>query len=233
MIRVSALRFFLIVSPLPVWMRVALGAAVLVGAATLWLNPRDADSGFGSILFLQMFCASTGYTATASRGHYDALLVSGRPRVRIAIGHLLASILPGAIAWVLIAGLAAGLGQPDIALSLHRYTALALVSAGAWALGLAVPRMAAGALWATLLLTLALSRGIGRYLAVVEVRPGGLYEVMWSATAFAVCPYLLLGEPAAAASPGVMAIELALVAALILGGTLYLTRREYGLVEPA
>lgn len=234
MIRASSVRFFLVVSPSPVWMRIAFGAAVLVGGTTLWLNPGDVDSAFGSILLLQMFSASSGYGASAARGYYDPLLVSGRSRVGIALSSLIAAAVPGAVAWLVIATIATAMGRGHSAFALHRQTALVLVSAGAWAAGLALPRMAAGALWSVLLVTLALSRGVvGEYLVVVQSPPASVYQGLSSAAAFAVCPYLLLSEFAAARDAGVIGLDLLLAGALVWAGASYITRREYCLVEPA
>jgi hypothetical protein len=234
MIRRSSVRFFLVVSPLPIWMQIAFGAAVLVGGATLWLNPGDVDSAFGSILMLQMFSASSGYRFAAASGYYDPLLVSGRSRAGIALGSLIAAAIPGVMAWLGIAVIATALGRGHSAFALHRQTALILVSAGAWAAGLALPRMAAGALWSVVLITLAMSRGaIGEYLAVVQSAPTSVYQGLSAAGAFAVCPYLLLGEFAAARSAGVIGFDLALAGALVWAGASYIARREYCLVEPA
>lgn len=232
MIRSSSVRFFLTVSPVPVWMRIAFGAAVLVGGTTMWLNPADLDSAFGSILMLQMFSASSGYGAAAARGYYDPLLVSGRPRARIALGSLMAAAFPGAVAWLTIATIATALGRGDAAFAPHRQMALVLVSAGAWTAGLALPRMGAGALWSAVLVTLALSRGIGEYLGVVHSPPAGVYQGLSSAAAFAICPYLLLGEFAAARHAGVIGLDLLLAGALVWAGATYICRREYCLVEP-
>jgi hypothetical protein len=215
-------------------MRIAFGAAVLIGGATLWLNPGDVDSAFGSILLLQMFSASSGYAGSAARGYYDPLLVSGRSRAGIALGSLIAAAAPGALAWLAIAAIATALGRGHSAFALHRQAALVLVSTAAWAAGLALPRMAAGALWSALLLTLTLSRGfVGEYLAVVQSPPANVYQGLSSAAAFAICPFLLLGEFAAAKDARVIGLDLLLAAALTWAGVSHITRRESCLVEPA
>ena len=233
MIRASSLRFLLVVSPPAVWMVTAFGASVLLGAVTLWLNPADVDSAFGSILLLQMFSASGGFAGPAGRGHFDPLLVGGRSRLRVAIGSLVASTLPGLMAWAVVVLIAIALGRGATALSFHRQVALILVSAIAWAGGLALPRMAAGGIWAFVLLTAALSRGaIGDYLAIVQSAPAGLQAALASAAAFVVCPYLLLGEFPAARNLFVLSVDVALAWAVVWAGVSYVCRREYTLGEP-
>jgi hypothetical protein len=232
-IRVSSLRFLLVVSPPAAWMVAAFAASVLLGAVTLWLNPADVDSAFGSILLLQMFSASSGFAGPAGRGHFDPLLTGGRSRLRIAIGSLVASTLPGLVAWAVVVLIAVALGRGGTALAFHRQVALILVSAIAWAGGLALPRMAAGGLWAFVLLTAALSRGaIGDYLAVVQSPPAGLQASLASAAAFGVCPYLLLGEFPAARNLVVLGADLLLAWTMVWAGASYVCRRQYTLGEP-
>jgi hypothetical protein len=231
-IRVSAVRFVLAVSPSPAWMRIAFGVAVLVGWTTLWMNPADVDSALGTILLLQMFSASSGYVAVAARGFLDPLLISGRPLFRIALSHFASSAVPGVLAWFAIAGFAAAAGS-HAALSLHRHAALLIVSAVAWAAGLAMPRLTAGALWASVLVAFALSRGaLGDYFIVVQSASGGLRHAMAAASAFVVCPFLLLGDFAAAADPLVIGLDVAVAAGVACVGIRFITRREYSLVEP-
>lgn len=234
MIRVSCLRFLLVVSPPPMWMGVAFIASVLLGALTLWLNPRDVDSALGSVLLLQMFSASGGFAGPASRGYFDSILVTGRSRRRIAMGSLAASTLPGIVAWIVVLMCAAIVGRGAAAAAFHRQVALVLVSTIAWAGGLALPRMAAGGLWAFVLVAAALSRsGVGEYLAVVQSPPVDPSHAFASAAAFAVCPYLLLDDFAAAQSMVVMGADLLVASTVTWAGFRYIARREYSLVEPA
>lgn len=233
MIRVSPVWFFLVVSPPPMWMRVALAAAVIVGATTVWLNPRDVDSALGSILLLQMFSASGGYAAAASRGYYDPLLTSLSSRRIIAVANLGAVSLPGGLAWALVALVAATLGQTHAVLAPQRVTAFATVSLVGWAAGVALPRMAAGVLWASVLLSLALSRtGLGDYLTVVQSVPEGPRAVGAAAIAFLICPFLLLGEFAAARNAAVLTTVASMVIVLTSLAFTYVRLRDYTLVEP-
>jgi hypothetical protein len=178
-----------------------------------------------------MFSASSGYAAAAARGYYDPLLVSGRSRTCVALANLSAAVLPGALAWIAITVTAAILGRADLALTMHRHVAMVIVSAVAWAGGLALPRMAAGALWSLALVTLAMSRLIPDYLFLVRMSPVGLHHEA-AALTFAICPYLLLGDFTAASEPRVIGVDMLLVGALVWVGVRYIARREYPLVEP-
>jgi hypothetical protein len=233
MIRASCLRFLFVVSPSATWTHAAFAASVLIGAATVWVNPQGVDSAFGGILVLQMFAASSGFTSSASRGYFDPLLTGGRSRLRIAVASLAASTLPGVAAWVITAIIAAALGRAATALAPHRFVALILVSTICWAGGLALPRMAPGVLWAFVLVVLALSRGIfGQYLVLAQSQPDDVLQVIASAVAFAVCPFLLLGDLSAASHGLVLGIDVVLALVAVGLGCSYLAGREYSLVEP-
>lgn len=234
MIRVSSLQFFLTVSPAPMWMRVAFALSVATGVATLWLNPAEVDAALGSILLLQMFSASNGYSTSAARGHFDPLLVSGRRRSSIAVANLLAAALPGLVAWLVIVVLAVGLGHSARAAAPHRQIALLTVSCAAWAAGVMLPRMAAGALWSLVLVALATSRGmLADSLLVAQAAPVGFSQVFAAAAACSVCPFLLLGELSGATDARVLVIDCVAAIAVALAGVRHVCRREYGLVEPA
>jgi hypothetical protein len=109
--------------------------------------------------------------------------------------------------------------------------AVLVVSTAAWAMGLALPRLAAGALWSMALLTMALSHWVGAYLTVVQSAPNGARQYMAAAAAFAACPYLLLGDFAASSDPVVLMLDGAVVLMLAFAGARYVSRREYGLAE--
>lgn len=233
MIRVTSVRFFLTVSPAPGWMRVAFGAAVLMGAATLWLDPAEVDSALGTILFLQMFAASNAYASSAARGYFDPLLVSGRAMWRVAAGNFVAAALPGAISWAILVTMASALGYAAVAIAPQRQVALLIVSSAAWSAGLALPRMAGGALWAVVILTLAMSRGaLADSLVMLQTPPTGFLQLLSAAAACAVCPFLLLGALPAALDLRVLALDLTAAVAVAVAGGRYVCRREHPLVEP-
>lgn len=233
MIRVSSFRFFLVVAPPPPWLRIALCATVIAGCATVWLNPGDVDSAFGGILLLQMFGVSGGYAASAARGHFDPLLVGHGNRRVVALGHFLASAVPGALAWAAVVVVASMRGHLGDAAALNRLGALLVVSCWAWAAGLALPRLAAGAIWSLLLVALATSRTAANYLLVVQAPPVSWDQVASAAAACAVCPFLLLSRFPGALDPRVLATVGILCFAALEAGVEYIARRDYGLMEPA
>jgi len=213
-------------------MRVAFVIAAAAGVLTLWFDPREVDAGLGSVLLLQMFSASNGFAASAGRGHFDPLLVSGRSRMRIALENCLAASIPGGVAWMVIVSAAAALGQSAAAASPHRVLALVMVSCASWSSGLALPRLASGALWSLALVALAMSRGLlSDFALAVQSPPVGLLQVFASAGAIAACPFLLLGEFPGVKDPRVLAIDAVAAVAMLLAGARYIRRREYVLGE--
>lgn len=230
MIRTSPTRFFLVVAPAPVWITVGFGAAVVLAAVTLWLNPREVDSALGTVMLLQMFACSSGYAAAAGRGHFDPLIVSGRPWRAIVLGHLLATALPGLIAWAITASIAAILGHPAAALSPHRHVAILLVSTSSWAAGLLLPPLTAGALWSSLLIGLAFSRiAVGDVLAAAQHAPSDFLGAVASACASALCPFLLLGDLPGMRDWRVAALDALFAATVVLLGARVIASRDYAL----
>src|SRR5262245_50152081 len=100
-------------------MLIAFAATVMLGAATLWLNPEGSSAAFASILLLQMFAAPSAFSASASRGYFDPLLTGEHSRQRVALGSLAAATLPGLIAWILLALLAIAFGRWRMAVTPH------------------------------------------------------------------------------------------------------------------
>lgn len=230
MIRTGVIRFFIVVAPAPVWMKVGFAVAVALAVATLWLNPKDIDSALGTILLLQMFACSNGFSGAAAHGYFDALLVSGRPWHRVAACNLVAAALPGLLAWTTVVVVASLLGHPAVALSPQRQVALVLVSCTAWAAGLALPRLMAGALWSSILIALAMSRGpMEAYLHALQSVPAGTVDVLKSAALGAICPFLLLSDLPGILDRRVAAIDLWLALVVVLLGTGYISTRDYSL----
>ena len=234
MIRVPAIRFFLVVLAPPSWMRVALVLAGLAGCAMVWLNPADVDSALGSILLLQMFAASGGYFPAASRGHFDSLLVTGTPRWRLGMASLVASAAPGAAVWLVVVLTAVALGHGADALAPQRIVAFAGVSCIAWAIGLGLPQAAGGALWALLVVALALWRdSASAWSAIVHAAPATMAQVAQAAAAGAICPFLLLGNFPGMTDARVLALDAALAAVVAALGVHAVSRHDYSLAEPA
>ena len=234
MIRTSAVRFVLVVSPTPVWMRAAFALAVVMSLATLWFSSAEVDAALGPILLLQMFAASNGYLASASRGYFDPILVSGRSRTRIAAGNFAAAALPGLVSWTVIVFAASALGQFTTAAAPHRLMALVLVSSTAWSAGLLLPRLASGALWSLLLVALAMSHGsIADYLQAAQTTPASFRQVLVSASAGTVCPFLLLSDFPGMTDPRVLSIEGLVSVGFAMAGMRFVSLREYALGERA
>ncbi len=212
----------------------AFAASVMLGAATLWLNPESSDAAFGGILLLQMFAASNAFSVSASRGYFDPVLTGEHSRQRVAMGSLAAAALPGSIAWVLLALVAIAFGQWRMAVSPHGYLALAIVSVISWAGGLALPRMAVGPFWTFVLMSVALFRELlTKYMPPVQSPPTSALDYFQWISAFAFCPFLLLGDVAAARDSTVVASDLILLLIVIWCAVRYVERRDYALMGSA
>jgi hypothetical protein len=235
MIRAGVIRFPLVVLPPALWVRVAFGVAAAFGAWTLILDPGGGqlDSALGSILLLQMFAVSNGFTAAAARGHFDPILVSGRSRLAIGAGAAVGAALPGALAWMAILLLASALGEPlSEVVAPHRQTALLVISGVSWAAGVRLPRLAAGALWSVVLVGLLMSRTFfAQQLVTLEQVPANVYEIVVAAAACVLCPFLFLGSFPGAADLRVVFLALAIAVVFVMRAILYLARRDYALTE--
>jgi hypothetical protein len=234
MIRVGAFRYFLAVAPVPGWNLLAFAAAVVVGAATLLQDPREIDSALALVLLMQMFAASGGFTGVAARGHFDPLLVSPAPRVRIALGNLASSTLPGVVGWFVVVAIAAMAGGAERAFSLHRHAALLVVSSVAWMAGIVLPRNAPGVLWCGALLAFALARGtLSDQLVLMQTLPSTAADLLVVSAACVICPFLLLGDFPAPRNPLVLVAVSSAALAAIAAGIRIIAQREYVLTETA
>jgi hypothetical protein len=234
MIHASAVRFFLTVLPPPVWIQAGLAIAAALGVWTLILNPREVDSALGNILIVQMLATSSGFAAAASRGHCDPLLVSGRSRASIAIGHAVASALPGLIALAIVLATAAWFGgvSAERAFSPQRLAAILIVSGCGWAIGLPFPRLVGGALWMAFFMGLMLS-GLGLVAGawLLESGPAHGWAVLLMGVAAVACPFLLLGDSPGPANPWSIGVALVLASVVVTAGVRYVVRRDYVLKE--
>jgi hypothetical protein len=235
MIHASAVRYFLTVLPPPVWIQAGFAIAAVIGVWTLILNPREVDSALGNILIVQMLATSSGFAAAASRGHIDPLLVAGRSRVSIALGHAVASALPGLVAFAIVLATAAWFGgvSAERAFSPQRLTAILIVSGCGWAIGLPFPRLVGGALWMGFFMGIVLS-GAGLVLGIRLLEAGTSHPgtVLLMAGAAVACPLLLLGDQPGAANLWSIGLALALATAVVAVGVRYVVRRDYVLKEP-
>ena len=232
----SSVRFFLGVSPHPPWVWAGFGAIVVLQGWTLRQSPDDAASMLAAALMLQMFAASTGFCSPASRGHFDPLLTSGRSRPALAGAHLLASALPGLVAWIVLAVIEVALAPASwpVALRPRPLLALALVSTITWALTLRLPRFSGGVLWMGLLFAAAITRE--RFLAyanriTARMSAFGAGDILTEAGVRAAVPFLLLDPRPTASEWLVFTFDVGVVLAVLAAALVFLSRRDYPLTE--
>jgi hypothetical protein len=235
MIRVTSVRYFLTVLPPPVWIRAGFAIGAIIGVWTLVLNPREVDSALGNLLLVQMLATSSGFAAAAARGHIDPLLISGRSRVSIALGHALATALPGLIAFGIVLATAAWFGgvSAERAFAPQRLAAILIVSGCGWAIGLPFPRLVGGALWMAFFMGIVLS-GAGLALGLRLLDEGAAHAgtILLTGVAAVACPLLLLGDHPGPANLLSIGLALVIACAVVAGGVRYVVRRDYVLQEP-
>ena len=230
MTRPSPLRYFAALGLHAPYALIVLGAIEVTGMSGIVLDAKEVDSGFGMVLFAQLFLASTGFIPRARRGHFAPILVGGSNRTAALLAHWTMSVAPGVAGWIGLAIVAHALGSPlSLSALASRTAALFIVSAIAWAGGFALTRGAAGVMWMALLLALLLHRPD---LLVPPGVPWSVFVVARNTAAVVCCPFLLIGD-----HPGVAegTIGLAvLVAGVALIGTFRLARTlDVFLVERA
>lgn len=190
---VLVLRFFRVVPPVPRPLVVLCLAAVAVSACLALIAPARTCETLPGLLVLQIFAASSGVLGAARRGYYDALLSRGVGRVVLLLGHWIASIAPGVLCWLCVAGLDQMVNRMIDATGLATGSVVAfwLASSLPWALTMSLPRFAAGIGWlvgfATALSTI--PAGQAALLAALQ-RPD---LVSWAPLAPVVYPMGLLG----------------------------------------
>lgn len=222
-------KFFAVVRPWPTSIVLLMLVVTVFGLVSTWLNPAELDSGLGMLLFVQMLLASSGFATTARRGHFDPVLVHGHDRVGALAAQWLASIAPGALAWIAVSAAAWKLGNPSAlsALAGTRLAAFLIVSAGAWTTGFLLPRGSGGALWIGILVVLLLRHAEMLPAAGSDASAVGVAR---TAGTILLCPFLLLGAPASIGSPAVAA-ALAVAAAVLLATWRAGARLDVFLVE--
>ena len=235
--RINPVRYFHVVSPQPRYVPMGLALVVVLGGWLLRANPADVGAPFVPLLFLQMFASSSEFNGPASRGYFDALLVSGWSRPAVAASHWVAAVLPGVTAWAALGLLELAMADPQQAIGFEprSLVALLLVSTIPWALTLPLPRFSGGLLWTVLMLVLTMTRSGATFLrnavAVTEGAPAG--DLATVAAALAACPLLFLNPSAtsASASAFVLVTEAALAVLAFAGGVAYVTWREYPMAQ--
>jgi len=195
-------------------------------------RPAFFDECYALALVFQIFSASTAFRDRAIRGHFDPVLTR-RPRLLIALAHLVVSAAPGAVVWLVVTGIDVGLVQrvPPTGVQPAAVAAFLCVSIVAWVLGLALPRYGGGILWLTLIVVLA---GSGWITAVrtAGIQPSSWLQRLEVVAAFLVAPMTLLAEPV---RPPAATIALVFLAALLFAaaGVAYVTRFDAVLKEPS
>ena len=194
-------KFFAVVTPRPPYSIALLSVVTIYGIVLTRASRDELDSGLGIVLFVQMFLASSGFAAAARRGHYDPLLIHGRSRVAAIAAEWCATMVPGAIAWTLLAlaGFLNGSPAAISALAGTRLIAFFIVSALASSMGFVLPRGAAGVLWMAVLMVL-LVRHVEMFTPLTAAP--STFVVLRGAGALLVCPFLLLGTQG---HPGLLA----------------------------
>lgn len=226
------LRFFRVTDAMPVWMGVVSVAMGGYGALIVALDARSADEALAVLLLWQMLCASTGFARRAGAGHFDPALV-GYARARVAAAHAINAMLPGAVLWLAVAGVeAAAHRTAPVALETGRLSAFVFLSAAAWSISLAGPRLIGGALWLVLIVAGVTTRfGAEQYAAMLARADGSVAEIAHAGALTLLCPFLMLGDhlPSRAAISAVLA---AAACAAFAAGVIQVKARDYPL-EPS
>ena len=144
-------RFFLAVPLQSPYMLGGLALVVVLGMAELVLAPGSGQDAVVTLLLLQMFSASSGFAIPARRGHYDAILTGGSSRTAVVGWHLVMSVAPGLVGWLVLGACELGVGR-SVVLSGGSIAAMVMVSAAGWAVTVPLPRLSGGVVWLVLLL---------------------------------------------------------------------------------
>jgi hypothetical protein len=208
-----------------------LAAIVGVGLWTTSTSPSELDSGLGLLLFVQMFLASSGFLVRARRGHFDPLLLGAGDRTGTLVWHWLVSIAPGVAGWTCVAGAGYFMGSPAAVSAFvgRRAVALFIVSALAWAAGLALARGAASVMWMAALLGLLVRHA--DLLGPAAALATSSTIVLRHAATLMICPFLLIGNrlvvaPSAVWAAGLLSALLLLCVWRLSGGLdIYLVDR--------
>jgi hypothetical protein len=179
---ISPIRFFRIVTTQPALISWTFVVVALVGGATIVGDPSRSVGAMMPVLLLQLFAASSGFEVPARRGHYDLLLTSGHPRVWMALVHWATSVVPGVVAWLLLAVVdALNAGLDARLLTSGTCAAMFLVSTLPWAFTVRLPRFAGGIGW---LLALTVSSSVWSSPGSLGSQPsqetGALLWTTWS-----------------------------------------------------
>ena len=191
---VFVLRFFRVVPPVPRPLVVVCLAAVAASACLALTAPARTCDTLPGLLVLQIFATSSGVLGAARRGYYDALLSRGVGRVVLLAGHWSASIAPGIVCWLCVAGLdyfVNRMTSPPVGVATGSLVAFWLASSLPWAVTVSLPRFAAGIGWLVGLATALSTIPTGQTALLAALRQPDL--VSWAPLAPVVYPMGLLG----------------------------------------
>ena len=210
--------------------------ATALGLFGVWMVGALAEDGgapYVLILFGQLFASSSGFRPVADAGRFDALLVRGASRRRLAVTHWLLSAAPGICAWCAVWGAElwwCGDSGP-VGATLRGLLALLLVSTVAWVVTLPTARLLGGVAWAITLGLLAASpRGVG-WLSDAVTTPAidGVRGFGMAVLALVVCRFLLLfpGAERVASHPAVLLGVLVVASGALAVGVCWIERRDF------
>jgi hypothetical protein len=203
----------------------SLWATALAGGIAMAAGVAGGATVLTPLLVLQIFAASSGFGLATRRGHYDLVLSRGVGLAGLMTAHWIASIAPGAAAWLAVAAGERLLWSGEAA-SLTSGSVLAFVFASSvpWALTTPLPRFAAAIGWLILLVTsLAVAPSGQLHLldALHAPHPSPL-----GALAVVAYPMGLLGTDALQLPAGTVAPGLACAIASMLGALAWHRRAE-------
>jgi hypothetical protein len=221
------IRFFHVVPPVPPLVGGTLAVITAISSAAVVSTPQRATGALAPVLLLQLFAASSGFALPARRGHYDLLLTRGGSRARVAIAHWLASVAPGIVSWLVLAGVevVAGQGANAALLASGTVAAVFVVSTLPWALTVALPRFSGGIGWLLALVTAAttFSAGVIDDWAVGSTSADAL---AWAAWMFLLYPLSAVGQPLAPLQVVAAAPALALAVASMVVACRWASRAD-------
>lgn len=226
----SAIRFFLAVSPPATSLTIVFGILALGAAALELVDCGASDWVLASVALLQLFASSTGFTRHATRGHYDPVLL-GRSRLSAALAHFVVSAAPGAVAWI-ACGTAQALAARSASVPAFLpagWAALLLVSAIPWAASVRAAPFLGGALWLLLSASLVVSGKVLGLLGRLHAQPSWAAE--HPVEAFGLGLAFPVAIPSLSWPIGVLAAFAATAALAVAGGIATVARAELPLAE--
>ncbi len=187
-----ALRYFQVVSVVPLLFLAGFVITVAAAAMRLTSDPSAVVEALTPVLLLQLFAASSGFRFPARRGHYDLLLTSGTPRWQIALAHCLASITPGIVSWLCVAmlELAASHGAHFTAAATGTCAAFVGSSLLAWGAAVFSSRAAAAIGWLLVMTIPPVARLVSPLRLLGMTAAGSDHFVLASTFAGALIPFV-------------------------------------------